>query len=109
MKKKLQINSIRDLLIPYLEVTFPTIERVTNHHPKKITSMVTNNHFPPSDSRQTSAKQVDILSSNTGFLSVLRKKIVQIKTWLVVEPTHLINMLLKLGSSSPIFGMGNKK
>ena len=24
--------------------------------------------------------------------------------WLVVEPTHLKNMLVKLGSSSPIFG-----
>ena len=26
-------------------------------------------------------------------------------TWLVVEPTHLKNMLVKLGSSSPSFGM----
>ena len=25
--------------------------------------------------------------------------------WLVVEPTHLKNMLVKLGSSSPIFGV----
>ena len=25
--------------------------------------------------------------------------------WLVVEPTHLKNMIVKLGSSSPIFGV----
>ncbi len=27
------------------------------------------------------------------------------KNWLVVEPTHLKNMLVKMGSSSPIFGV----
>ena len=29
--------------------------------------------------------------------------------WLVVEPTHLKNMLVKMGSSSPIFGVNIKK
>ena len=29
--------------------------------------------------------------------------------WLVVEPTHLKNMLVKMGSSSPIFGVKIKK
>ena len=28
--------------------------------------------------------------------------------WLVVEPTHLKNMLVKMGSSSPIFGVNMK-
>ena len=34
-----------------------------------------------------------------------RKKIHTINNWLVVEPTHLKNMIVKLGSSSPNFGL----
>ena len=37
--------------------------------------------------------------------SALRKKPSLMLDWLVVEPTHLKNMIVKLGSSSPIFGV----
>jgi len=36
------------------------------------------------------------------------KKIVK-SIWLVVEPTYLKNMIVKMGSSSPIFGVQTKK
>ena len=36
-------------------------------------------------------------------------QILQDKNWLVVEPTHLKNMLVKMGSSSSGFGVKIKK
>ena len=39
------------------------------------------------------------------YLGDTMTKKVPPKCWLVVEPTHLKNMLVKIGSSSPIFGV----
>ena len=36
-------------------------------------------------------------------------KLIEMNSWLVVEPTPLKNMLVKMGSSSPIFGVEMKK
>ena len=48
-------------------------------------------------------------NESTGVQRIYKFLIPETTSWLVVEPTHLKTMLVKMGSSSPIFGVKIKK